>query len=259
MQHTLIQQISLNLIVMRLTLNKLYYKLESGKPEYSMDNNFDKIVDNNQNIQASDIEHQASNDNYKSKFNTCVCPSMYPTLKSGDGLTLYTYTSFDEVCIGDIIIYPHPEKPFDVVHRIIKKYDNSVITRGDNNNKIDPYFIKFEDIIGKVISAKRETRLISLLSGRRGYLLHRLLIFKKFTIPYFTRPLSFISNLLTKSRIFNFCHSLLDLDVVHIQTEGNHKYILRYKNKAIGKKSIDTDNQWKIKFPYKLFINKDKI
>lgn len=225
-----------------------------------MDNNINlkKIVDN-QNIPVSSSPFQVSSDNYESKFNTCVGPSMYPTLKSGDGLILYTYTSFDDVNIGDIIIYPHPEKPFDVVHRIIKKKDNEVITRGDNNNKIDPYFIEYESIIGKVISAKRESRSFELLSGRRGYLLHRLLIIKKFTQPFLVRPLSYISSKIAKFKIFNFCHCLFTLEVVHIKRGDSHKYILQHKKKAIGTKSIETNNQWKIKFPYKLFINKEKI
>ena len=231
-----------------------------------MNNNLDKNADNNQNIHASGIghrapaiEYQASNDKYESKFNTCVGPSMYPTLKSGDGLVLYTYTSFDEVKIGDIIIYPHTEKPFDVVHRIIKIEPDGVITRGDNNNKIDPYLVKYEDIIGKVLSAKREFRSIQMLSGKRGYYFHRLLIIKKFTLPYITRPMSFVSNQLTKFKIFNFCHSLFNIEVVHVSRGDNHTYILRHNNKPIGSKSLETDNQWKIKFPYKLFINKDKI
>ena len=223
-----------------------------------MNNSLEKMVDK-QNIEMVSNKHQVFNDNYQSKFNTCVGPSMYPTLKSGDGLILYVYISFDDVKVGDVIIYPHPKKPFDVVHRIIKKLKSGVITRGDNNNKIDPYVIKYENIIGKVISAKRKNRLINLLSGKRGYLIHRFLIIKKSTSPYFIHPISYILKPITKFKIFNFCHCLFDIDVVCIKRGKNHKYILRYNKKAIGTKSIETGNQWQIKFPYKLFINKSKI
>ncbi|HJO93527.1 MAG TPA: signal peptidase I [Victivallales bacterium] len=198
-------------------------------------------------------------DNYKSKFNTCVGPSMFPTLKSGDGLVIYDYISQKEMKVGDIILYPHPEKPFDVVHRIIKKLDSGVITRGDNNNKIDPYVIKYEDVIGKVISAKRKSTTIQMKSGRIGYILHRLLIYKKFSKPYIISPLSFVSCKITESKIFNFAHNFFNVQIISIKRNNLESYILKYKNKPIGQKSESTDNEWQIKFPYKLFINKNKL
>ena len=57
-------------------------------------------------------------------------PSMYPTLKPGDGLDLYTYNEPAEICVGDVIVYPHPFGTVDVVHRIIKIRHDGVITRG---------------------------------------------------------------------------------------------------------------------------------
>lgn len=218
-----------------------------------------EILDSSSQFQVSNDKLPVSSDNYKSKFNTCVGPSMYPTLRSGDGLILYTYTSTDDVSIGDIIVYPHPNKPFDVVHRIINKLTGGVITRGDNNNKIDPYIITYDNIIGKVISVKRKDQTIILLSGKKGLLLHKYLIIRMFTLPYIRRPIGFTTRLIEKNKIFNFCDFLFQVDVVSIKSGNNKKYILRHKNKVIGIKSEKTDNQWQIKFPYKLFIKKDKI
>ncbi|MCP4177600.1 MAG: signal peptidase I [bacterium] len=198
-------------------------------------------------------------DKYKSKFNTCVGPSMFPTLRSGDGLIMYNYKNRREIRVGDIILYPHPEKPFDVVHRIIKKLDTGVVTRGDNNNKIDPYIIKYEDVIGKVISAKRKNTTIQMKSGTIGYILHKFLIYKKCTKPYIITPLSFISCKITDLKILNFAHSFFNVQIISIKRNNIESHILKYKNKPIGQKSSSTDNKWQIRFPYKLFINRNKL
>jgi len=184
---------------------------------------------------------------------------MLPTLKSGDGLIMYDYKNRDEMKVGDIILYPHPEKPFDVVHRIIKKMDSGVITRGDNNNQIDPYTIKYEDVIGKITSAKRGSTAIQMKSGTIGYILHRLLIFRKFIKPYIITPISFISCKITESKILNFAHNCFNIQIISIKRNNIESYVLKYKNKPIGQKSPNTNNQWQIRFPYKLFIDKDKL
>ncbi len=75
--------------------------------------------------------------------------SMYPNIKPGD-MVIIRKCGFNEIYIEDIIQYNFNN--YKIIHRIIKidYINNEVITKGDNNNNIDKYPIKREQIIGKV-------------------------------------------------------------------------------------------------------------
>ena len=180
---------------------------------------------------------------------------MNPTLKPGDGLDLYTYSDPAEICVGDVIVYPHPSRTVDVVHRIIEIRNAGVITRGDNNNKIDPYTVRFDDIIGKVIATKRKNRLIPVKSGKTGFCIHKLMLLRKYFILYGLAPLRFISNIIAASRIFNIFHSVFNVRIIHIKRNHQRQLILVSGNRAIGKQLVES-GEWQIRFPYKYFINK---
>lgn len=73
--------------------------------------------------------------------------SMNPTLYKGDKIIIKKQEEYEE---GDIITYISKENNC-ITHRIVKKYENVFITKGDNNNIEDNEQIKKEQIIGKVI------------------------------------------------------------------------------------------------------------
>ena len=52
--------------------------------------------------------------------------------------------------IGDIITYQSKEN-YLITHRIIEKYKNVFITKGDSNNIPDEEKVTLENIIGKVV------------------------------------------------------------------------------------------------------------
>ena len=180
---------------------------------------------------------------------------MNPTLKPGDGLELYTYKSPAEIRVGDVIVYPHPSRTVDVVHRIIEIRPGGVITRGDNNNKIDPYTVRFDDIIGKVIAAKRKDRLMGIKGGKTGFCIHKFMLFRKYFILYGLAPLRIISDIVAGSRIFTIFHSVFNLRIIHIKRNHQMQLILVSGHRAIGKQLVGS-GEWQIRFPYKYFINK---
>ena len=188
----------------------------------------------------------------KSKYSTCSGPSMLPTLTSGDGLRLSKYKDNSEIKVGDVIVYPHPDKPFDVVHRIIKIKPIGVITRGDNNNKVDPYLIKFEEIQGKVLSAKRKTKMIYMRNGRLGYYRHRYLVIKKFLWPYIVMIPAKLSRPIKNHGLLNFLHPCFKLKVITVKRGNRTDKILSSRNKPIGKFNNEK-HEWDINFPYKFF------
>ena len=194
----------------------------------------------------------------ESKYSTCNGPSMNPTLKPGDGLEMYTYRDRAEICVGDVIVYPRPFGTVDVVHRIIEKRDDGVITRGDNNNKIDPYTVRFDDIIGKVIAAKRRNRRIPIKGGKTGFCIHKLMLLRKYSMQYGLPPLVAVSNIIAASGIFNVLHPVFNLRVVRINGEHRRQSILVSGNRAIGR-LLEESGEWQIRFPYKFFINKRRL
>ena len=84
--------------------------------------------------------------------------SMYPELAMYDIIVISGYVSFDDVKIGDIIVFDRP-KDHDrvIVHRVVAVVDDdpkTLRTQGDNNqNSIvgTDYPITSEEYIGKVV------------------------------------------------------------------------------------------------------------
>ena len=84
--------------------------------------------------------------------------SMYPELAMYDIIVISGHTSFDDVKIGDIIVFDRP-KDHDrvIVHRVVAVVDDdprTLRTKGDNNqNSIvgTDYPITVEEYIGKVV------------------------------------------------------------------------------------------------------------
>lgn len=73
--------------------------------------------------------------------------SMKPTFKKDDYIVIKKQSEYE---IGDIITYSLEENCL-ITHRIIEKYENAFITKGDNNNVADEKKIYKENILGKVI------------------------------------------------------------------------------------------------------------
>ena len=216
------------------------------------------ILDPNSRLILHARKTVISMETMKSGYTTCIGPSMHPTLRPGDGIELYTYKTTSEIKVGDVIVYPHPNGTTDVVHRVIRIMPDGVITRGDNNNRTDPQRIRFDDIIGKVIAAKRRTRRLVIRGGRAGYLTHKLMLFRKYVSPRALLPFRLVSNLTAASGLFHIFHSALDLRIIHIEKNRKSVRILVSGNRPIGRQ-IAGSAEWRIRFPYKLFVDKRRL
>ncbi len=74
--------------------------------------------------------------------------SMKPTFYKGDMLII---RGSDNLNIGDIIVYSSKLHSNHIVHRIIMKNQDGMITKGDYNHKQDPWIVKNENVKGKVL------------------------------------------------------------------------------------------------------------
>lgn len=83
--------------------------------------------------------------------------SMVPTLNVGDFIVIKA-ESFDNLKVGDIIVFNRPTDSDDmIVHRIhsIDYEDRTIKTWGDaNGGVVDPWTVTEEDVIGKYIGFK---------------------------------------------------------------------------------------------------------
>lgn len=183
---------------------------------------------------------------------------MYPTLRSGDGLIVEPFKESSRLKVGDVIVYSSPDKLSDIVHRIIKIEESGVITRGDNNNKIDPGIVPYSSIIGIVISAKRNNKEFKIHRGNYGFAVHKLMLARRYTFPYLIFVPRKIVNLISGLGILKVFHKCVETKIVYVRRNGNDEKLLYYKKRAIGRFLKDS-NTWKIIFPYKLFIDKRKL
>lgn len=78
---------------------------------------------------------------------TVASGSMIPTLQINDGVIVHITK---DIIPNDIIVYEEQKDEMIIAHRVIKINENTVITKGDNNNIEDKEFSK-DLIIGKIV------------------------------------------------------------------------------------------------------------
>src|SRR5208337_3323662 len=119
----------------------------------------------------------ATSGNKRSKIDTpdseglikmfCQGSSMSPTLKFADLLVVKPYNS-ETIRCGDVIVFNVPGQSLPVVHRVVRHEALGMRTRGDNNDSLDPDYLKPCDIIGQVLYRQKGTRLDRVHGGRLG-------------------------------------------------------------------------------------------
>lgn len=75
--------------------------------------------------------------------------SMDPIIDIGANAIEIKPKSINDIHVGDIISFKYEEGY--IVHRVVEKHKDYVITKGDNNPTKDPFKVYFEDINGIVV------------------------------------------------------------------------------------------------------------
>ena len=86
-------------------------------------------------------------------INPVLSGSMEPTIMTGD-IVIAKRVAFEDVEVGDIVIYKHTftnGKTVSIMHRVVEKYDDHLIMKGDNNETNDPWEVRAEDVRCQVI------------------------------------------------------------------------------------------------------------
>lgn len=80
--------------------------------------------------------------------------SMTPAIRNGDIITVSPLANLS-LKRGDVVAFRHPERPQMLVHRVLKKRNNSFRIRGDNTSEADGW-IPLENILGMITRVERQ-------------------------------------------------------------------------------------------------------
>jgi signal peptidase I len=191
-----------------------------------------------------------------------VGPSMNPTLAVGDGLKVVPYDG-REVRVADVIVFPHPQRKYNVVHRVVRIDQTGIRTRGDNNNEDDPWCLRPEQVLGKVVSVGAGERTRTIPAGARGCAeatairgWNRVRKWTRFRVAHFLYP---IYDGLAKSGLLRRClGKRLTVRVVSYARPTGVELALFLGNRHVGKLEAGAE-QWRIRAPWRLFVDETAL
>ena len=93
---------------------------------------------------------------------TVIGKSMYPCLQEGDQVYLDKHPRYQ---VGDIIVFSY--EGGILIHRIVARYNGSLLCKGDNAFAIEKIFMS--QVYGKVVTIKRNGTTVSLLSMSKEF------------------------------------------------------------------------------------------
>lgn len=185
-------------------------------------------------------------------------PSMNPTLKAGDGLSVIPYGN-RKIRIGDVIVFRDPTRNHNVVHRIVAVDSQNIRTRGDNNTNIDPWVLRPDDIIGCVVSAQRKNKSTTIHGGTWGRIFAPAFWTIKKVDLAVSRILHPVYHRLAGSGFFiKFIRFFPKTHCLSFNRPGGTELQLLMGNRVIGRRLPEKDH-WQITRPFRLFVDEDSL
>jgi hypothetical protein len=185
-------------------------------------------------------------------------PSMNPTLKGGDGLRVIPYGD-KEICIGDVVVFAHPEGEYNVAHRVVSIDSQGIRTRGDNNTNIDPWVLRRDDIIGRVVSAQRRDGSVAIHGGTWGRILAPALWTKKQLDRTVSKIFYPAYHALAKCGLIRQWLPLhRKTRILSFNKSQGKEFQLLFHNRVIGRRPPGK-SQWHITRPFRLFIDESSL
>jgi signal peptidase len=187
-----------------------------------------------------------------------IGPSMNPTLKASDVLEIVPYGD-NKIKCGDVIVFISPHQKQKVTHRVISISKQGIQTKGDYNKHIDPYLLNPNDIIGRVVSVKRNHRNIHISGGIAGRLYSKIIQL----INYIALLISFLIHpvylLIIKSgMIRRFFKTDSMIRIISIDKPNGSELKLMFGKKSIGYYNKSQD-LWIIRRPYRIFVDEKSL
>lgn len=179
---------------------------------------------------------------------------MNPTLCELDVLEIAPYGD-QPVRVGDVILFVPPDWNRPAVHRVVRLTPDGIRTRGDNNNRMDTWVLRPENVIGQVVRAARGRRERTIYGGGTGRLWAVGVTIYKVLVKF---P-SLFYHLLARS---GFLRYLLPLQkrmrIITINRPAGKELQLLQGHWLVGRYKPGMQHWW-IQCPFRLFIDVDSL
>jgi len=188
---------------------------------------------------------------------TYVGSSMNPIFRDGDALTLVPCDG--NVRRGDVIVFIPPDGERKIIHRVISVGPEGVRTRGDNNGSVDPWDLKHHEIIGQVVSLRRNGREIAIAGGVAGRLQELAVRMLRRVDKTFTNLFRGTYHRLAQSSFAKrHLHSLFLRRVITVNRPEGAELQLMVGNRLAGRLTSG-QKSWTIWRPYLLFVDENSL
>jgi hypothetical protein len=187
-----------------------------------------------------------------------IGPSMNPTLKSGDRLCITPYDG-QKIRRGDVVVFVPPGGDSKIIHRVVSIHSQRIKTRGDNNNELDHWVLKPDQILGRVVATQRNNRRRRIFGGPLGRLFAltvRVIRAIDLPVSYLLRP---AYSELAKVSIFT---RLLPVQmrprVVSFEQAAGQELQLLMGRRVVGR-WLPGMTRWYIRRPFRLFVDEESL
>ena len=185
-------------------------------------------------------------------------PSMNPTLKSGDQLWITPHNG-QRVKRGDVVVFISPEDGSKVVHRVVSLDRSTIRTRGDNNNRVDPWLLSHDEILGRVFSAERGKRRRKVFGGSIGQLLGvAIKAIKAIDVSICSRLRPAYDRLARAGAFRRWMPNKIKTKVISFDRAEGTEMQLLLGRRVIGR-WLPGKTGWHIRRPFRLFVDEESL
>ncbi len=187
-----------------------------------------------------------------------IGPSMNPTLKPGDRLHIIPYDG-QKIRRGDVVVIVPPGGDSKIIHRVVSIHSQGIKTRGDNNNELDQWVLKPDQILGRVVSAQRGNRRRRIFGGPMGSLFALTVRFIHVVDSWVSFLLRPAYNELAELGIFTrLLPAQMRPRVISLNRAADKELQLLMGKRVIGR-LLPGKTGWYIRRPYRLFVDEETL
>jgi len=178
--------------------------------------------------------------------------SMRPLFRVGDALRVEPCGA-EEIRVGEVVVFYHPRSGRRLVHRVAAITREGLLTKGDNSPELDPWLLRSEEILGRVIAICRDGRLLPVPRQAPPGL--KWLKARKWAERRVSRLLHPIYQGLAASRVFRkgLASWIRPRLLAFSRTDGM-EWQLWWGRLLIGRKT-PKQSEWSIRRPFRLLVD----
>lgn len=195
---------------------------------------------------------------YATKKMAYTGSSMSPALKALDTIHV-SLCEGKQIRRGDVIVFSPPGSNNMVVHRVVSISDQGLMTRGDNNNEIDPWSLSPDRIIGYVVQSQRKNRLLTIYGGTRGLLYASAVRFLRNIDSIISSFLNPAYHRLSQTGLFRqWLPDGMHMRILSFNHSDGMEFQLLMAGHVIGR-LLPGKNEWFIRRPFRLFVDEASL